>query len=52
MDSSYIGFKEFINIASPNNDEIKTIFLDGPKNNVFPIIYGLYQETIGGFILK
>ncbi|HGO2238033.1 TPA: type VII secretion protein EssC [Staphylococcus aureus] len=42
-------FKEFINIASPNNDEIKTIFLDGPKNNVFPIIYGLYQETIGGF---
>ncbi|PHK48482.1 type VII secretion protein EssC [Staphylococcus edaphicus] len=42
-------YKEFINVANPTNEEIKTIFLDGPKNNVYPIVFGLYQDTIGGF---
>ncbi|EFU84239.1 type VII secretion protein EssC [Staphylococcus lugdunensis M23590] len=42
------NFKEFINVAAPTNNEIESIFLDGPKNNVYPIVFGLYQETIGG----
>lgn len=42
-------YKEFINVASPTNEEIKMIFLDGPKNNVYPVVFGLYQDTIGGF---
>ena len=42
------NFKEFINVAAPTNNEIESIFLDGPKNNMYPIVFGLYQETIGG----